>query len=205
MTGMNEVNRTGKKSSGRRPGDSTAKEGILRTASSLFARQGYDKTSLRQIASTAQVDPSLILHYFGSKRKLFVTSMAPLMEGPKLLPEALSGNDNTVGERLAAMFVNLLSTGETQKMMLGMFRSASSDADAADALRQFVESAIMKTVEEYLPGPDKKIQANILGSQMIGIFVARYIVKLEPIASIDDDQLIKYLAPRLQAHFLPLT
>lgn len=198
---MNEVNSATKKSSGRRPKGNAAKDDILRAASSLFASKGYDKTSLRLIASVAEVDPSLILHYFGSKKKLFVTSMAPLMEGPKLLPQALHGDIDAAGERLAKAFVTLTSSNETREMMLGMFRSASSDTGAADALHQFVEDTIMKAIEPYLPGPNKKLQANILGGQMIGVFVARYIVKLEPIASINDDELIRYLAPRLQAHF----
>jgi hypothetical protein len=144
------------------------------------------------------------LHYFGYKKKLFVTAMAPLMEGPRLLPKTLEGDIDTVGERLASTFVGLISHAKTQEMMLGMFRSANSDAGAADALREFVEDAIMKAIEAYLPGPNKKLQANILGGQIIGLFVARYIVKLEPLASIDDAQLVKYLAPRLQAHFSSL-
>lgn len=147
------------------------------------------------------MDPALILHYFGSKKKLFVASMAPLMEGPRMLPEALKGDSDTAGERLAIAFVGIMGDSQTREMMLGMIRSASSDAAAADTLRQFVESAIMKAIEEYLPGPNRQLQANILGSQMIGLFVARYIVKLEPVASIDDSQLVAYLAPRLQAHF----
>ena len=122
-----------------------------------------------------------------------------------MLPEALRGDNDTAGERLASKFVALISDGQTREMMLGMIRSVSSDAAAADALRQFVEDAIMKTIEEFLPGPNKRLQANILGGQLIGLFVARYIVKLDPIASIDDDQLVKYLAPRLQAHFLPIS
>lgn len=199
---MSEVNGTRKKSSGRRPAGSHAKENILRAAGDLFAHQGYDRTSLRQIASQAKVDPSLILHYFESKKKLFVTSMAPLMEGPRQLPEALQGDIESAGERLATIFVRLISDSETQKLMLGMFRSVSSDNGSADALRQFVEDTIMRVIEEYLPGPNRQLQANILGGQLIGIFVARCVVKLEPIASIDDDQLIKYLAPRLQSHFL---
>lgn len=202
---MSGVNSTNKKRVGRRPAASNAKEAILKAASSLFASQGYDRASLRHIASVAEVDPSLILHYFGSKKNLFVTSMAPLMEGPRMLPEALRGDNDTAGERLAAKFVALISDGQTREMMLGMIRSVSSDAAAADALRQFVEDAIMKTIEEFLPGPNKRLQANILGGQLIGLFVARYIVKLDPIASIDDDQLVKYLAPRLQAHFLPIS
>lgn len=201
---MSEVN-TNRKNRGRRPtGGNNVKDSILKAASDLFARQGYDRTSLRHIASAAEVDPSLILHYFGSKKKLFVTSMAPLLEGPRRLPTALEGDSKNIGERLATMFVKLIANDETQKLMLGMFRSVSSDTESASVLQEFVEDAIMTTIEEYLPGPNKRLQANILGSQMIGIFVARYIVKVEPLASIDDDQLIKYLAPRIQAHFIPM-
>ena len=198
---MSEVKTGTKKPSGRRPAGSGAKQHILAAASELFASQGYDRTSLRQIASSAKVDPSLILHYFGSKKRLHVASLLPLMEGPKQLPTTLQGDIDNVGERLARMLVGLMQDTSARTLLLSLFRSISSDGESAEALQQFVQLTVMDTVEPYLPGPDKKLQANILGSQIIGIFIARYIIKIEPLATIDDRQLIAYLAPRLQSHF----
>jgi AcrR family transcriptional regulator len=200
---MSRVNSISGKNIGRRPGNSDAKEKILNAARTLFAVSGYDRTSLRQIAGTASVDASLIVHYYGSKQRLFVEAMLPLFEGPKLLPIALQGSKEDIGLRLSTFFVTMTSDPAVKNLMLGVFRSASSEEQAAIIIRKFVQARIIDLVEQHLPGPNKTLQANILGSQMIGLFIARYIVKLEPLASATNEELIEYLAPRVQAHFEP--
>ncbi|HEY2003693.1 MAG TPA: TetR family transcriptional regulator [Candidatus Saccharimonadia bacterium] len=198
---MSEVNSISGKSLGRRPGPGDAKEAIVEAARVQFAKNGYDRTSMRQVAAEASVDPSLIVHYFGTKQRLFIESMLPLFEAPKLLPVALAGDKGTIGLRLATLFIKMTSDMSVQKLMLGVFRSVSSEEEASKMARNFVQDGIMDLVEQYLPGPNRKLQANILGGQMVGLFVARYIIKVEPLVSASPDELIEYLAPRLQAHF----
>jgi len=198
---MNRVNSISNKPSGRRPGNENTKAKIMSVAQTLFAEAGYDRVSMRQIATLAHVDAALIVHYFGTKQKLFTEAMLPLLEGPKRLPSAMPGDRQTIGMRLATLFVGIITAPESQRLMLGVFRSASAEAQAAIMLREVVQKTIIDQIEDCMPGPHKKLQATILGSQLIGVFVARYIVKIEPIASADPDELIAYLAPRLQAHF----
>jgi len=198
---MSGVKSISGKSTGRRPAGDDTKGKIIAAAQDGFARAGYDRTSLRQIATAAGVDAALIVHYFGTKQQLFIKAMMPIFDGPKRLPNALDGDTETIGFRLATLFVEIMMNPSSQQLMLGIFRSVSSEEQAAEMLRSFIRQAIMERIKQYLPGPNKDLQANILGSQLIGIFVARYIVKVEPIANVDKDELIQYLAPRLQAHF----
>lgn len=198
---MNSVNSISTKSVGRPQGGSDAKEKILDAARKLFAENGFDRSSLRQIAMLAGVDPSLISHHFGSKQKLFVEAVFPLLDGPRLLPSAFEGDRATLGLRLATLFVSLASQPSTQDLMLGILRSVSSEEKAAEMVRRFMGNTMTATVTSQLPGPNKELQANILSGQMIGVFVARYIVKAEPIASISSEELIQYLTPRIQSYF----
>lgn len=202
---MGNVNNISEKTSGRRAVEHHSKSSILKAAQTEFAKDGYDKTTLRQIAKTADVNAAMIVHFFGSKQKLFVEAMVPIFEGPKQLPQALEGDIVTLGFRLATRFVTITSQPSTQKLMLGLLKSVSSEEKAAEMLRIFIGEAIINRVKPFLPGKNKELQANILGSQLVGIFIARYIIKIEPLASTDASELIKYLAPRLQAHFIQNT
>lgn len=198
---MASVKSISNKKLGRRPGGEDTRAKIVTAAQTQFAAEGYGHASLRQIGSLAEVDPALIIHYFGTKQRLFAEAMLPLFEGPKLLPAALEGSKNGIGLRLAELFVKMTSQPSAQKLMLGLFRSASSEERAAEMIRSFIQTGIIDRVEKFLPGPNKKLQANILGGQMVGIFITRYVLKVEPIANVTAEELIAYLAPRLQAHF----
>lgn len=201
---MRRVKSISGKSPGRRPGRHNTKAIIVAAAQTLFATSGYDRTSLRHIAKLADVDPALIAHYFGTKQKLFVESMLPLYEGPKLLPDVLKGDSQFIGERLAGLFVMMTGDPQRLKLVTGMMRSISSEQQAADIAREFMQQSIMRIVEAYVPGPNKKLQANLVASQLMGVFMTRYIMKVEPLASATTEELVAYLAPRLQAHFEPL-
>jgi AcrR family transcriptional regulator len=199
---MNSVKSMSGKNLGRRPGNENTKAKIIGAAQICFAQHGYDRAPLRQVATLAQVDPALILHYFGTKQQLFIEAMLPLFEGPKMLPAAMRGDASGIGTRLATLFIKLTSEPTVQQLMLGLFKSVSSERQAAVLLSEFVRTNVIEQLEPYLPGPNKKLQANIIGSQLVGIFMARYVIKVEPIASTTDSEVIEYLAPRLQAHFV---
>lgn len=201
---MEHVKSISSKGPGRRPAGQNTKASIIDAAQTLFAASGYDRTSLRRIAQLADVDPALIAHYFGSKQQLFVESMLPLYDGPKLLPDVLMGDPHCIGERLARLFVMMTTDPQRLKLVTGMMRSISSEEQAAQIGREFMQQSIMRIVEGYVPGPNKQLQANLLASQLMGVFMARYIMKVEPLATATKEELIVYLAPRLQAHFEPL-
>lgn len=198
---MSDVNNISNKKLGRRPGNSDARKDILIAAQNLFALYGYDRTSMRKVAAAAAVDPALVVHYFKTKQQLFIESMLPLFELPKQLPNMLQGDRETIGLRLAQLFVGMTSEPSVRTLMLGMFKSVSSEEAAAKMLHTFVQGAIIEQVEPFLPGQQKKLRANLLGSQLVGLFITRYIIKLEPIASASDDVLIGELADRLQSFF----
>lgn len=198
---MNKVNSISNKKTGRRPGKEDSKALIIEAAQLQFAEYGYDRATMRRIAHKAAVDPALIVHYFGTKQELFVSSMLPLFELPKLLPSALQGNNDDIGTRLATMFIRVTSNPVTQQLMLGLIRSISSEERAATMARKFLNDNIINLVKSHLSGPNNDLQANIVSSQMIGVFMAKYVMKIEPLASASDDDTIQYLAISLQVHF----
>ena len=189
------------KHTGRRQGESKAKEDIILAAQNLFALSGYEKATIRSIAKEAKVDPALINHYFKSKQELFIESMLPLFDGPKLLQKALDGPDDEIGLRLSRLFIFLISNERTKSLIIGIIRSSTTDEQAAKMMNIFITENVASIVKQKIKGHDASVISNLIGSQFVGIVLAREIIKVEPLASLSEDDLMKYLAPKLQIYF----
>jgi AcrR family transcriptional regulator len=183
---------------GRRPGASGAKGAILRAARRLFADRGYDRASVRAVAARARVDPALVLHYFGSKAELFASSVE-LPIDPTELEALLEGDPATLGRRIAEFYFRRIFRDRRQTV-LSLLRSAVSNPEAAAMLRRAIERSAVAALERTLPGEEAALRGELCASQMMGLFLARHILAVEPLASEDEDRLIDAVAPVLQHH-----
>jgi AcrR family transcriptional regulator len=68
---------------------------ILLVAEQLFAEEGFDGTSVREIAKIANVNVAMISYYFGSKEKLLESMVIYRISGMKLQLENLIQEDIT--------------------------------------------------------------------------------------------------------------
>jgi AcrR family transcriptional regulator len=185
---------------GRRPGESGSREAIADAARHSFAELGYDRTTIRGIAAEAGVDPALVAHFFGSKQKLFVSVMALPFNPEEVMPEILGGSRSQAGRRLAEFAVGLLENPEARSVLVGIVRAAASEHEAAHLVREVVASRIVGAVSAALSTPDAALRANLVASQMVGLIMARHVIRVEPIASLPPDALIKAIAPNLQRY-----
>lgn len=186
--------------SGRRPGPTTTRDAIAQAARRQFAELGYDRATLRGIAGEAGVDAALVVQFYGSKDALFrevmalpptvAEAMAALAEGPRA----------TVGRRLAEVIVGMLEDPRSRSIVLGRIRSASSHPEAADLVRETVTRDIGR-LAAALTDDEPELRAVLVGSQIVGLGLARYIVCVEPLASLPAADVIDYLAPIFQ-HYL---
>jgi AcrR family transcriptional regulator len=185
--------------SGRRPGNQDTKEAILSAARATFAEKGYDKASIRAIAGDAGVDPALVHHYFGTKEKLFLASLnAPINPG-ELIPQALSGPREQAGERLVRMALGVWDS-PAGAAALAIFRSALSNEWSARLLREFVVTQILRrAVSELVLDPDEaEMRSALLATQIAGVLVARYVLKVEPLASAAPERIVAAIGPNVQ-------
>jgi len=185
--------------SGRRPGNQDTRSSILDAARSAFAEKGYDKASIRAIAAEAGVDPALVHHYFGTKDKLFLASMNAPIDPGTLIPQALRGPREEAGERLVRLVLSVWDSpaGTTA---LGMFRSALSNEWTARLLREFVITQVLrKAVAELALDPvEAPARAALVATQIAGLMVARYVLKLEPLPSAAPEALVAAIGPNVQ-------
>ncbi len=187
--------------SGRRPGDSGTREAIRAAASEQFSERGYDRPSMRSIAQQAGVDPALVSHFFGSKHALFVDVVELPFDAEQVVPMLFGGGDpSDIGQRLARFLVGVLETPDGRRRVTGLVRAAASEPEAARMVRDLLTREIFARVVAQLRVDDAELRANLVASQVVGLVMARYIVGLEPLASLPADEVAAAVAPTLQRY-----
>jgi AcrR family transcriptional regulator len=189
-----------RKRTGRRPGKSRTREAILEAARRQFAELGYDRTTIRSIAAEAGVDAALVLHYFRSKQELFLAVVELPFDPAAALPALLAGDRRKVGERLARLFLAALDDEDARNRWTSMIRAAAAEPAAAEVLREILTRRVFAPIAETLGVEDAHLRATLVGSQLVGVVMARYIVRVEPIASLPTDELVQAIAPTLQRY-----
>jgi AcrR family transcriptional regulator len=196
---------------GRRAGDSGTREAILEAARGRFADHGYEGATIRGIAADAGVDPALVHHFYGSKERLFAAAMRlPVVPSELITATAAragSGGSGPLGEQMVLTALSIWEKPEVNSVMLALLRSALTSEKAAAMLREFVTEAILaplttvaRTGAAPAPPDDFAYRAAAVASQMVGLALARYVLKLEPVVSADVSDLAATIGPTIDRY-----
>jgi AcrR family transcriptional regulator len=185
---------------GRRPGGPDTRGEILQSARESFADKGFAATSIRAIAREAGVDAALVHHYFDSKDVLFIEAMALPVDPRQVAARILDGPPEEIGRRIATVFLGVWESPDGQQRMKAIFRSIVSSDEVARMMREGVTQMIIQPVSRTLDVPDAHLRVSLVATQLIGVAMVRYLIELEPVASVDVATLIDRLAPVLQLH-----
>ena len=183
---------------GRRPGKRDTRTEIVAAAREAFRTDGYDGTTMRSVARRAGVDPSLVHHYFGDKAGLFVAVM-DLAHDPRRVSEQLALGAGPKGAGLVLAFLDIwegpASTGEPGSGFVAMVQAASSAPEVATALREFLTERVWRP-EGGAPswGPA------LVSVQLAGVGWARYIMRVEPIASASPEEVAALVGPTIDGY-----
>ncbi len=186
---------------GPRGGGADTRADILAAAREAFARLGYARATIRRIAADAGVDPALVHHYFGSKADLYAASIALPIPPSVLLGPVLAADSHDLGRRLAAAFFTLWEPEESRAPLLAMLSGAlTGHDDGLEAFREFLTDAVLGMVAPRVPFDDRELRVAVAASHLIGVAIARYVVRLEPLASATVDEIIELVAPRVDSY-----
>jgi AcrR family transcriptional regulator len=187
--------------SGRRPGNPDTRDVVLAAARSAFAERGFDGATIRGIAADAGVDPALVHHYFGSKDKLFLAAIQAPADPADLLPEVLAAPPEELGAAVVRLLLRVWD-GPMRPAGLALVRSAVANEWSAKLLREFLVSQVLRRVMARLDlsAQEREHRAGLVASQLIGVVMARYVLRLEPLASSSPDWLVAAVGPTVQRY-----
>ena len=195
-----KTQRTKTPRTGRRPGGGNTRHEILAAARRLFAERGYQHATVRAIAAEAGVDAALVVHFFGSKSALLGEAVEwpfdPDTEMPKLLAEGRAH----AGAHLAELFVRTWDDEGSRNPILTLLRAATTEPRAAETLRAFMGLRLFTPLMERLGSDRPELRADLVMSQLVGLGLARYVLRLEPLASTPPRELVALVAPTLQRY-----
>jgi AcrR family transcriptional regulator len=174
-----------------------SRQRVLQAARDLFAQHGFGSTSVRAIAAAAGVDPAMVFYFFGTKQGLFNAAVDMSDAVPPAIEAIFDGALATIGERIVRTLVTNLDRSDRTPLVT-LTRSAPTDAQSEALLREFIDREITARLAALLGTPDAALRAGLVNVQILGLAVARYIVRVEPIASASVDELAATLGPVVQ-------
>jgi AcrR family transcriptional regulator len=182
---------------GRRTGGGLdSRQAILEAARASFAKRGYRGTTLRAVATRARVDMALIGHFFGSKEQLFASAIDLPAIGAGL-EELLAAPGQVSGETVVRFYLERIFP-EHLPSISALLRTALGDSAHTPRLRALIREALVEGSARALGGPEAKLRAELFGAQMTGLFISRYLVRIEPLTSASVDAVAALLGPSVE-------
>lgn len=190
---------SGRASRGRRPGAPDTRAEILASARTLFAARGFGRTSVRAIAAEAGVDPSLVHHYFGPKEDLFMAALQIPVDPRELLAPAMAEGLDGAAERMLRIFLGVWDDPQNRLAFLGLFRSMFEPAGER-LLREGFLPVVLVPVGERLGVDRPELRMPLVASQILGLILVRYVLAVEPVASMSAERVVATYAPTVQRY-----
>jgi AcrR family transcriptional regulator len=191
---------SGRKKPGRPAGSSNTRDRILESARELFARNGINNTSIRAVAAAAGVDSALVHHYFGTKEKLFAAAVHIPIDPMDVIGPLREVPTEELGHRIPSILLPLWDS-EIGVAFIATLRSILAGSEV-NLFRTFIQDVIAVEVGARVDDPPGSgiVRIQFVASQLVGIVMARYILQLEPFASLPAQQIADTIAPNLQRY-----
>ncbi|MFI7705630.1 TetR family transcriptional regulator [Nonomuraea sp. NPDC049480] len=162
---------------------------ILGAARALFAEMGFERTTIRAVARAAEVDPALVMQYFGNKQELFrqAVRVTPV-------PDAGLDADGLVEYLLGTITMKM---GELPQGSLAMMRSMLTHPEAAASAREVLGRQIDRLAES-IPGDDARLRAALMTTIMLGLAVGHQLLELDELRGVPQEEIARLLRPTLR-------
>ena len=174
---------------GRRPGPSTTRAEILDAARSLFGTHGFDRTTLRMIAAEAGVDPALVARSFGDKRGLFMAAVQWPWDPAVVVPAVAAGPKRRAGHCVAELVIETWEDPVQRAPILALLASTAG-SDARTLLGEFITTQVQVPLVRAWGFDQPELRGALIGAHNIGLCMSRYVLGVEPLASLAASVLI---------------
>lgn len=174
------------------------RDAILAAAEHLFAQKGYERTTVRDVAERAHIDPAMVIRYFGSKDGLFAQAASIRLA----LPTPTVIDPKQLGRTLMTHFLALWEGPESTQGMAVLLRSAASNELAAGKIREAFMAQVMPFIGTLGDPATAGRRAGLVSTQLLGIAMCRYVLALPPVVALSHDELVAFVGPTLQRYVM---
>ncbi len=188
---------------GRRPGSPDTRDQVLDAARRQFAELGYPRATLRSIAREAGVDARLVTHYFGSKQQLFMATLDFPIDPASLVSDSLHEADHhgeSLGVTLIRKILTRLEDPAAASTVTGLMRAAATEQAAADLVRAFISDRLIAPALEGFGLSAEPLRGGLVGSQIGGLILGRYVLGIEPLKQASIDELSQAIGPTVERY-----
>ncbi len=181
---------------GRRPGPNKTRAAIVAAARRAFERDGYVGASVRQIAREAGVDPALIRKFYGDKHGLFLAVARVTYDADRIVSLLTDSGSEGLGYRLVATATRIWESPAGAALVAAIKASPK----LATAMVGHLAETILVASRATIPGcaHERRLRVALVEVQLGGLFVTRYLLKTEPIVSLERGELVRAMAPIVQ-------
>lgn len=171
------------------------KSAILAAAREQFAAVGYQAATIRAIATAAEIDPAMVMRYFGNKEKLF----AAAAEFDLRLPDLSDVPREDVGAALVEHFLNRWENDET---LMALLRTAVTNEAAAARLQEIFATQMAPLIAKLSgePRPAAAARAGLIATQILGLALCRYVLRLPPVVGLKRPDIVRRVGATVQAY-----
>lgn len=185
---------------GRPRGRSDTRQRIVAAATAEFSDLGYDGATMRGIAGRAGVDAALLHHYFGTKADLFGEIVDAPMRPDLKIPEILAGPRDQIGEAILRYVLDVWEQPEARRRGILVMRTAIGNKVATPLLAGFLSRELLGKIAAGIGVPDGELRASLVATQVAGLLLARYVLRLAPLADASVDEIVAWVAPNVQRY-----
>ncbi|HEY6650588.1 MAG TPA: TetR family transcriptional regulator [Mycobacterium sp.] len=165
---------------------------ILAAARQRFAESGFERATIRAIAADANIDPAMVMRYFGNKDQLF----AAAADFDLQIPDLSDVDRKKLGSRLVAHF---LDRWERDEALVVLLRCSTTNDEAAQRMRKIFSSQLRPVIAK-VGGADASRRAGLIATQVLGLALCRYVLRLPPVVAMSHDEVIAWLGPTVQRY-----
>jgi AcrR family transcriptional regulator len=176
---------------------------VVDAARAMFRARGYLGTTMKGVAAAAGVAPEVVRRYYDNKETLFAAVLQLRVDPAAAIPRLLAPGLDGMGERLVRFVLDTLGDPRAREDLIGLFQSGAAAGRAAGPIAEFLQESVIDRVVKVLGVPDARLRVGLITSFLVGILISRYIMKVEPLASMPEDDLVRLLAPTVQDWLTP--
>lgn len=190
---------------GRRPGPALGREHILAEANAQFGEHGFQATTIRKIAAGVGVDAKLVHYYFGTKAELFSAVIADAFHSrglPDLLAEQAAGAETSPGIAYVTEALSVLEHSAGGPTFIGLVRNLGTHEESRALFLKFISEELMSRLAPRLQGERPETWVALAGSQMLGLVMARYVLKISYIADLSITEVAELVGPTIDRYIV---